>query len=93
MVDRRVFRLGEFYRIVWDDIVSFSGWESKPKEKPHECVSMGWLTEIGRSSVTLSATRSQIGDDVQYNQHIVIPKKVIRIAEAQTLPSSSNNLA
>lgn len=81
MVDRRAFRVGKFYRVVWDDIVSFSGWEAAPKEKPHECVTMGWLSEISRQAVTISATRSQIGDDVQYNQHIVIPKKVIRIVE------------
>ena len=70
------YKLGDFLRVEWDDIVAYSGWEEidngGPGVSPHVCESYGFLTHQSAKFMTLSATKG-MNDLVQYNQSISIP--------------------
>lgn len=70
------YKLGDFLKVSWQDIIAYSGWEEidngGPGISPHACVSYGFLTHQTTSFLTLSATKG-INDVIQYNQSISIP--------------------
>jgi hypothetical protein len=76
---------GKFYEVVWEDIIAYSGWtEGKAEsQSTSQCKSHGYLSDYvpGKSGyIRLSGTISnepELGE-IEYNQHIVIPLKVIK---------------
>lgn len=74
-------RTGQFVRVIWLDIVTFAGWGEENAEKPHPCETYGFITRLTKDALTISSTRSVHEGDTQYNQHIIIPRKVIKSVE------------
>lgn len=83
------FRIGEFYKVTWHDIVTDRGWVPVGGEKlaPAVCTTFGWCTGQATKAVTFSSTRGDNtdGSDLEYNPHICIPIGCIDAAEVMKL--------
>lgn len=69
--------LGDYAQCSWWDIVTHEGWVRTLNEKPSKCETVGWLTACEEDYITISATRSEGADGMEYNQHITIPRGCI----------------
>lgn len=78
-----------FYKVIWHDIVTDVGWSSAKGEKlkPATCTTYGWALP-DMAGVRLSATigDNEDGSDLEYNQHIYIPRGCIVSAERIVAP-------
>ncbi len=78
--------IGKFLEVQWDDIVTWGSWMEGDADTgwqpPHPCVSYGYLTYDMPDFIVLSASKG--GTD--YNQHVTIPKGVVRGMREVQLP-------
>lgn len=70
-------------RVKWVDIVCHSGWAKLEEmttvwEKPAKCETIGWLTVVQDSYITIASTRGL----PDYTQYITIPTGVIESVES-----------
>lgn len=78
--------LGSFLEVQWDDIVTWGAWIEKDSTEgwtpPHLCTSYGFLVHDAHDFIVLSGSKG--ADD--YNQHVSIPKGVVKSMREVQLP-------
>lgn len=61
--------------VLWDDICTAGGWRSTRRNRPVECITVGYLTAQDKESITVTGSFNGMGD---FSDLTAIPRGCVR---------------